>query len=59
MQEAQCYRPTSRLRQRALSFLLSAQGVRISPIAEMLGVDRDTVSGWLDAWEAQGLRGLY
>jgi transposase len=59
LQEAQRHGPTSRLRQRALSVLLSAQGLRIAQLVKILGMDRDTVSGWLDAWEAPGLRGLY
>lgn len=28
-------------------------------LVAILGVDRDTVSVWLDAWETRGLRGLY
>lgn len=51
--------PTPRMRQRALAVLLSSQGLRITQLVAVLGVDRDTVSVWLDAWEARGLRGLY
>lgn len=42
-----------------LAVLLSSQGLRITQLVAVLGVDRDTVSVWLDAWEARGLRGLY
>ena len=59
LQEAQRHGPNARLRQRALSLLLSAQGLRIPQIVELLAVDRDTLSGWMDTWEEQGVRGLY
>lgn len=50
---------TPRLRQRALAVLFSSQGLSIMRLVAVLGVDRDTVSVWLDAWETRGLRGLY
>lgn len=59
LREAQRCGPTPRMRQRALAVLLSAQGLCIARLVAVLGVDRDTVSVWLDAWEARGLRGLY
>jgi len=37
---------------------LSGKGYRLDQLADIFGVDRDTVSGWLDAWEVHGLLGL-
>ncbi len=59
LQEAHRQGPTPRVRQRAQALLLSAQGMRIPYLVEVLGVDRDTLSRWFDDWEEQGLRGLY
>ena len=47
-----------RQRQRAQAVLLSAQGYKLDQLADILRADRDTVSGWLDAWQEQGLDGL-
>ena len=49
---------TARQRQRAHAVLLSAGGYKLDQIADILRVDRDTVSGWLDAWQERGLDGL-
>jgi transposase len=49
---------TARQRQRAHAVLLSAQGYKLDQLADILRADRDTVSGWLDAWQEQGLDGL-
>ena len=48
-----------RVRARAHSLLLSAQGVVINDIAKMYQVDRDTVSPWLTKWEQQGAACLH
>jgi transposase len=37
---------------------LSGKGYKLDQLADIFGVDRDTVSGWLDAWEVDGLLGL-
>ncbi len=47
-----------RQRQRAHAVLLSAKGFPLEQLAEIFSVDRDTVSGWLDAWQENGLDGL-
>jgi transposase len=52
------YAPWPRFRQRAHAVLLSAKGYPIAQLADILDADRDTVSGWLDAWEQFGLLGL-
>lgn len=49
---------TARQRQRAHAVLLSASGYKLFQLADILRADRDTVSGWLDAWQKQGLDGL-
>lgn len=59
LREAQRHGPIPRMRQRALAVLLSGQRFCITQLVAVLGVDRDTVSAGLDAWEAPGLRGLY
>jgi transposase len=47
-----------RTRQRAHAILLSSDGFSVDDIAQIFGVDRDTVSGWIDKWEQFGLEGL-
>ena len=44
---------THRLRQRAQAILLSARGWRVDVLADLCENDRDTVSRWLDHWEAR------
>ena len=51
--------PTVALRRRAQAVELSSRGYRRTAIADLLGVHCETVSGWLDLWDPQGLRGLY
>jgi DNA-binding MarR family transcriptional regulator len=43
---------------RSHAVLLSADGRRVSRIAELLRVDQSTVHRWLDRFEAEGLAGL-
>jgi transposase len=38
--------------------LLSAKGYSLDQVADIFEADRDTVSHWLDDWQAQGLEGL-
>ena len=38
--------------------MLSAKGFALEQLADIFSVDRDTVSGWLDAWQERGLDGL-
>lgn len=47
-----------RVRDRAHAILLSSQGLKVKQIAEVFGVDRDTVSGWFGRWQEQGFDGL-
>ena len=47
-----------RVRQRAHAILLSSDGFSVDNIAQIFGVTRDTVSGWIDKWEQSGLEGL-
>jgi len=56
--DASRHAPWSRFRQRAHAVWLSDKGYRVDRLAEIFAVDRDTVSGWLDAWESRGLTGL-
>ena len=53
------YGPTPRVRQRAQAVYWSHQGYGLSAIAKALEAHYTSVSGWLDRWETQGLRGLY
>lgn len=48
----------ARVRQRAHAVLLSDKGYKIDSIADIFEVDRDTVSRWLDNWQARRLDGL-
>jgi len=43
---------------RSHAILLSADGWRVTKIAELLRVDQSTVHRWLDRFEADGLAGL-
>lgn len=56
--DASRHAPESRFRQRAHAVYLSGKGYRVNQLADIFSVDRDTVSGWLTAWEKQGLMGL-
>ncbi len=57
--EARDQGPTAARRRRAPAVELNSRGYRRTAIAALLDVPRETVSGWLDLWETQGLRGLY
>lgn len=50
--------PSRRVRQRAHSILLSANGTSIDEIAQIYQVHRDTVSSWIDRWTTSGVEGL-
>ncbi|MEF3075494.1 helix-turn-helix domain-containing protein [Methylobacter sp. Wu1] len=52
------YAPWPRFRQRAHAVILSSKRYSLAQIADIFDVDRDTVSGWLRAWEQLGLSGL-
>ena len=56
--EARDHGPTAALRRRAQAVELSSRGYRLNTIATLLERHRETVSGWLDRWASQGLRGL-
>lgn len=50
--------PAHRPRQRAQAILLSARGYTVEQLADLFQTHRDTVSGWLSAWQDKGLDGL-
>jgi transposase len=56
--DASRYAPLARFRQWAHAVYLSGKGYKLGKLADIFEVDRDTVSGWLDAWEQCGLMGL-
>jgi len=47
-----------RERQRAQAVLLSARGMSLEQLSFVFECDRDTVSGWLDDWQAGGAAAL-
>lgn len=49
---------SKRVRQRAHSILLSSRATPINEIAQIYKAHRDTVSSWLDRWEASRIAGL-
>ena len=57
--EARAQGPTAALRRRAQAVELSSRGYRRTALADLLNVHEETVSGWLNRWDTQGLRGLY
>jgi len=50
--------PTHRQRQRAQAILLSARGYTLEQLADFFQTRRDTISGWLDAWQEGAMAGL-
>jgi len=48
-----------RVRDRALSLLLSHQGQSVKQLAGFFGVHRNTIINWFNAFETYGLVGLY
>ncbi|HSR50276.1 MAG TPA: helix-turn-helix domain-containing protein [Acidobacteriota bacterium] len=58
LHEAHHNGPSRRLRQRALAVYLSAKGYTIVQLTDIVEMDRDTISGWIDAWEKRGIVGL-
>lgn len=56
--DASRYAPWPRFRQRAHAVLLSGKRYSLAQLADIFAVDRDTVSGWLRAWDQHGLLGL-
>lgn len=59
LQEIYHHSPLSRVRQRSHAILLSNKRYPINQLADIFGVDRDTISGWIDQWEQRGCDGLY
>jgi transposase len=51
--------PVHRMRQRAHIILMSNNMMKIKSIALSVGLDRDTISSTINAWESIGIRGLY
>ena len=47
------------LRERAQAVLLSSRGYSMQQIADILEVQYQTISHWIDDWDDYGLRGLY
>ncbi len=59
LQQAWRLGPTPYLRERAHAVLLSHRGYSLDQIADILGVQYQTVSNWIDQWEYYGITGLY
>lgn len=47
-----------RARQRAQAVLLNARGMSLEQLSFVFECDRDTVSGWLDDWQAGGVAAM-
>ncbi len=56
--EAYHHHPTFRVRQRAHALLLNHRGYSMARIRELFEVQHETVSRWVQRWEAEGLVGL-
>lgn len=50
---------SARVRKRAHGILLSSKGYGIDEIANILDFHRDSISSWIDAWEENGVEGLF
>jgi len=51
--------PNARVRKRAQAIRLSAMGYPVPQIVEILGCNHQSVHNWLDAFEEQGIGGLF
>ena len=58
LQQLAAQDPARRVRMRAHSLLLSAQGTPIDEIARIYQVHRNSVSSWIDQWHQHGVVGL-
>jgi transposase-like protein len=47
-----------RERERAKAILLSFKGYNVTTLSDIFEVSRATITNWLDAWEARGMKGL-
>lgn len=59
LDEAYRNHPCHRVRQRAQCLLLSNRGYLAARLCEWFDVRHETVSAWFEAWETQGLVGLF
>ena len=57
--EAYRNHPSFRVRQRAHAILLNNRKYVIAWLSGLFEVQHETVSSWLDKWEAEGLMGIY
>lgn len=57
--DAHQHGPQYQFRNRCLCLLLSHQGQPVGWLKDHFKVSRLTIYNWLDAWQEQGLRGLY
>lgn len=48
-----------RVRERAQALLLSGRGYPVVRLSEIFKVEHETASGWIDAWESEGIVGLF
>ncbi|MCL6272285.1 helix-turn-helix domain-containing protein [Sansalvadorimonas sp. 2012CJ34-2] len=51
--------PLPYVRERAHAVLLSSKGYSLAQIADIFGVQYQTISQWVDDWECLGIQGLY
>lgn len=58
LQQAHKSAPSHRERMRAHAILLSGKGYTLDQLADIFEADRDTLSRWLDDWQAHGISGL-
>ena len=59
LQDGHNHGPQFQFRNRCLCILLSHQQQPVKWLKDHFQVSRLTIYNWLDAWEKQGLRGLY
>ena len=52
------HHPQHQFRSRCQGLLLSADGLNVAALQQVLGVSRVTVYAWFDRWETAGLAGL-
>lgn len=57
--EAYRNHPSHRVRERAQALLLSSRSYPVVRLSEIFKVEHETASGWIDAWENEGIVGLF
>ena len=59
LKEAVAHHSNHRARTRAHAIVLSSRHYSLTQLTDIFDVDRDTLSHWIDLWEAKGLVAIF